>query len=36
LVEWEYQDPDPGLNGIARLSYDKNGRLVSVSLSTAP
>jgi hypothetical protein len=36
LVEWEYQDPDPGVNGIARLSYDKNGRLVSVSLSTAP
>ena len=32
----EYQDPEPGLNGIARLSYSRDGRLVALSLSVAP
>ena len=31
----EYQDPDPGLNGIVRLSHDRGGRLVAMSLSVA-
>ena len=32
----EYRDPDPGVNGIVRLSYDQRNRLVAVSLSSAP
>lgn len=32
----EYRDPDPGVNGIVRLTYDRRGRLVAVSLSSAP
>lgn len=32
----EYRDPDPGVNGIVRLAYDRKDRLVAVSLSSAP
>jgi hypothetical protein len=32
----EYQDPEPGLNGIVRLRHDRDGRLVAMSLSVAP
>jgi hypothetical protein len=31
----EYQDPAPGVNGIARLVYDRQQRLVAIFLSTA-
>lgn len=32
----EYRDPAPGVNGIVRLFYDRQQRLVTVSLSLAP
>jgi YD repeat-containing protein len=32
----EYRDPDPGVNGIVRFTYDQQDRLVAVSLSLAP
>lgn len=32
----EFQDPDPGRNGIARLMYSPAGLLVGLSLSSAP
>jgi hypothetical protein len=32
----EYRDPDPGVNGIVRFTYDRRDRLVAVSLSAAP
>jgi hypothetical protein len=32
----EYRDPDSGVNGIVRFTYDRQDRLVAVSLSTAP
>lgn len=32
----EFQDPDPGRNGIARLMYSPGGVLVGLSLSSAP
>lgn len=32
----EYHDPDPSVNGIVRLVYDRQDRLVAVSLSLAP
>lgn len=32
----EYRDDDPGLNGLVRLTYDRDRRFVSISLSIAP
>lgn len=32
----EYRDPTAGMNGIVRLAYDRQNRLVAVSLSVAP
>lgn len=32
----EYMDPNQGLNGIARFTYDRQHRLVGVSISLAP
>ncbi len=32
----EYRDNDPGMNGVVRLTYDKDRRFVSISLSIAP